>query len=851
MNHATAPNSTYRLQFHKDFTFADAERIVPYLHDLGITHLYASPIFAAAAGSTHGYDVVDPTKLNPELKPERFEPMVRALHERGMKMIVDIVPNHMGVATNENPWWNDVLARGQKSQFGHFFDIDFQHPPRPELVGKVLIPTLGEPYGTVLEKGDLKLIHENGQYAIAYYARHFPIDPDTYSTIDQFGSGALTHFNSAEGREDLHKLLEAQNWRLAHWTLSSREMNYRRFFDVSDLAALQMQRPGVFEATHALLLRLIKDGKVSAVRVDHPDGLYDPKRYFQQLQEAYRGTADGDSTLYVAAEKILAMHEPLPTDWPIAGTSGYDFLIHVNAAFVDPAAEKPMTALYERFTGDPRDFATIARQSKLDILDRVLSAELSALTRRLERIAAGDRVWRDISGHDLHEALRQVITVCDVYRSYITRDHIGEADVAYVQRALDTVRQEAPDTNAAALALIEATLLRTNEGDDALRNEQAAFAARFQQLTAPATAKGIEDTAFYRYHRLISLNEVGGEPAQFGTSADALHDYFADRQKNWPLAMSTLSTHDTKRSEDVRARLNVLSELLEEWAKTVDQWHALVGGNAAGVTATDAYLLYQTLLGAWPGQMDEAFKKRVQAYMLKALREAKVSTSWVKPNEAYEKQVAGFIDGVFGNRALGEAFEPFAQRVSRLGMVNSLSQTVLKFTAPGVPDTYQGTEQWDLSLVDPDNRRPVDYASRAKALAVMSDGGLADWASGGVKLFVSQRLLHLRREKAHLFRDGAYVPLRAEGTQAARVFAFARVLGDQQVVVVVPRLVASLVQTEGDRPVIPASAWGDTRVTLPSAAASLRNVIGGQMSADNASVRIGELLASIPVAVLA
>jgi malto-oligosyltrehalose synthase len=848
----TTPVSTYRIQFHSAFTFADAERVIPYLHDLGITHLYASPIFAATKGSQHGYDVVDPTILNPELLPERFEPMVAALHERGMALVVDIVPNHMGVATNDNPWWNDVLAKGKRSKYAAFFDIDFDHPPRPELVGKVLLPTLGEAYGTVLEKGELKLVHEGGRYAVAYYDRRFPIDPDTEPRIERFGGGALAHFNSAEGRDDLHDLLEAQNWRLAHWTLSSREMNYRRFFDVSDLAALQMQRPGVFEETHGLLLRLIKEGKIAAVRVDHPDGLYDPQRYFEQLQEAYAATGAGPGQpLYVAAEKILAMHEPLPGEWPIAGTSGYDFLIHVNSAFVDPAGEAAMTTTYAEFTGDHRDFKSVALESKLVILDQVLSAELDALTRRLERIAERDRVWRDVSRYDLKRALRAVLAMSDLYRPYITRSRVTEDDVAYVKRATKRVRKEMPDVPPAALELIEATLLRTHPADEALRDEQSVFAARFQQLTAPVTAKGIEDTAFYRYHRLISLNEVGGEPAVFGIDDNALHAYFADRQRHWPLSMSTLSTHDTKRSEDVRARLNALSELPQDWAAAVNAWHAIATRDAESIRPADAYLVYQTLLGAWSGTFDETFGKRIHAYVFKALREGKDSTSWVQPNTAYEQRVTAFIDGLLKGREFYSAFEPFARRVAGAAMINSLAQTALKFTAPGVADTYQGTELWDLSLVDPDNRRPVDYAARAATIAAPADPATADWPSGAVKLLLTQRLLRLRREHADLLTAGDYLPLKAEGPRAQNVFAFARVRDGKSLLVVVPRLVARWVDTRSSTPRLPDNFWAGTRLSLPANAAGLSDVLSdGSAKVASGQASLADLLQRLPLAVL-
>jgi (1->4)-alpha-D-glucan 1-alpha-D-glucosylmutase len=835
------PESTYRLQFHAGFTFRDAAALVPYLHDLGITHCYASPYLKARPGSTHGYDVIDHCSLNPELGSEAdYDAWLDAMARHGMSHILDTVPNHVGIATNENVWWNDVLEHGPASKYANYFDIAWRGSPRPELHDKVLLPVLGGHYGEVLDKGELKMVHEDGKFFVRYYDRRFPLSPASVKNLtpDQLDTIDV---------ERLDQILCAQHYRLAYWRTASDEINYRRFFDINDLAALAQEREEVFEETHRLTLELIEQGKVAGLRVDHPDGLYDPEQYFQRLQDRRRG-------LYVWVEKILAPDEPLPTSWPVNGTSGYDFLNRINGLFVDGMNEQALTKLYRDWTGDHTSFEELVYAKKKLILETSLASELQMLAHRLDRIAQQDRHTRDFTLRGLRDALREVIACFDVYRTYVTARGVSQRDIDLVYAAAARASERNPDMDRALFLFV---------GDRALRNPE--FAGRFQQLTAPTTAKGIEDTAFYIYNRFVSLNEVGGEPSHFGVSPDRLHAYFADRQHHWPHALSALSTHDTKRSEDVRARLNVLSEMPEQWAARVTRWRELNARHRRhdAPDANEEYLIYQTLLGAWPlepweaGEYD-AFVGRVQAYMVKAMREAKVHTSWTNPNDAHEQAVQGFIAAILDESTGGEFLadiRPLRQRVSHVGLLNSLAQTVLRVTAPGVPDTYQGSELWDFSLVDPDNRRPVDYAKRRAMLENLNRGTpdvrelLRTKEDGRVKLFVTSRTLACRRERPGLFSAGEYVPVEAVGERADHVFAFARRHEGRTAVVVIPRLIAGLLGSQADVPVGP--IWGDTRLALPDhlAFGSLRNIFTGKSTSPRAT-DLSTLLAGFPVAVL-
>lgn len=950
-----APTSTYRLQFHKGFGFRDAAAIVPYLRDLGVTHCYASPYLKATPGSTHGYDVVDHARLNDELGTrDDYDAWLAAMREAGIRHILDTVPNHMGVGSNENPAWNDLLEDGPSSVHGSFFDVVWQNSPRPELRDRVLIPSLGIPYGTVLEKGELKVVYvDDGSFALAYYDRRFPISPATYDAIldgadadvargcdsdaraawselvDAIRSlppadrgdfdttarrdaakrnikrqikslferctPARTAVDAALGRLNgsagdaasfnrLDALIARQNYRLAYWRTASDEINYRRFFDVDSLAGLSMERPEVFEAAHALFLDLAADGHISGLRIDHSDGLLDPAEYFVRLQRAYLtrcvrraiekqgGTVDidrladrvahhlqsesppGPLPLYVVTEKILAPHEPLPAAWAMHGTSGYDVLNEINGLFVDPAGEATLDACYRNFVGDdvPAVYRDLAYQQKRRVLSRSFASELNLLAHQADRLAQLDRHSQDFTLDTLREALRELVACFGVYRTYVTIAGASERDAAVLDEAIAaaTKRAEGVVEPCVFAFLRDAILLNGRYGAD-LREQAVRFAGKFQQLTSPVTAKGLEDTAFYIYHRLISLNEVGGEPDRFGVSVASLHQTFADRQREWPDAMSVLSTHDTKRSEDVRARIHVLSELADDWATAVGQWHAIT--RPQDVHPNDEYLIYQTLIGAWPhdGRIDATFVDRILAYLQKAMREAKQRTSWTAPNERVEKAAEAFVRRILDadrGRDVQQVFLPLQQRVSRVGKINSLAQTLVRLTAPGVPDTYQGTELWDLSLVDPDNRRPVDYLRRQSLLAGLVDAPRCDDGDidGQSKLWVTTQALRLRRERPELFARGEYRPLTVTGQHAASVFAFARAIGDQVAITIAPRCVARLVGDDGK---LSADAWGDTSVQLPTGFTSLRCRLNGR-EVRQSHVPLRELLHILPVALI-
>jgi (1->4)-alpha-D-glucan 1-alpha-D-glucosylmutase len=841
---APPPESTYRVQFHAGFTFRDATAIVPYLHALGVTHLYASPYLKAKPGSTHGYDVIDHCSLNPELGTrEEYEAMCDALAKHGMSQILDTVPNHVGIATNENAWWNDVLEHGRESKYAKYFDIAWRGSPRKELHDRVLVPVLGGHYGDVLEKGELKVVHEDGKFFVRYYDRRFPLSPESLAGLD-LGSLELLNGRPGDPRsfDDLDVLLSSQHYRLAYWRTAADEINYRRFFDINDLAALGIEHEEVFETTHALTFKLIEEGKVAGLRIDHPDGLYDPEQYFERLQKKKPG-------VYILVEKILAPDEALPKSWPVHGTSGYDFLNMVNGLFVDASNEDAFTKIYREWTGDDTSFEDLVYKKKKLILQISLASELQMLAHRLDSLAQRDRHTRDFTHNALRHALREVIACFPVYRSYVTSRGVGETDREHVGIAIDRAVARNPRTERAIFDFIRRAVLQEIGGDDD-RKEWLEFAGKFQQLTAPTTAKGVEDTAFYIYNRFVSLNEVGGEPSHFGVSPEKLHAYFVERQKNWPHAMSALSTHDTKRSEDVRARLNVLSEIPDEWSAAVKQWGEINARHRSdhGPDRNEEYLIYQTLIGAWPlepwsAAEYDAFVKRVQAYMTKAMREAKVHSTWTDPNETHETAVTEFVASILNESTGGEFLadmRPLRQRVSELGLANSLAQTVLRLTAPGVPDTYQGMELWDFSLVDPDNRRPVDYGKRREMLEEISRSRLTAlelWKSkedGRVKMLVTSRLLSLRRENPGLFSDGEYIPLESRGSHASNVFAFARRhLGRTAVVVVSGRFTQI-----GD--------WGDTTLTLPDAL-PLRDVFTGMKTSE---LSLRSLLKDLPVAVL-
>ena len=886
------PVSTYRLQFHKGFTFFDAAAIVPYLRDLGITHVYASPYLMAVAGSMHGYDVIDPTRINPELGGEAgFARFVGALKRCGMRQILDTVPNHMGVGTNDNPWWNDVLKRGRASPCATYFDIRWTQSPHEGMRGRILLPVLGDHYGAVLSRGELTVVPADDGYAVAYFDRRFPLNQESISQACEAsrldGKELLAAINA--NTDFLDTVLDQQHYRLAHWKTARDAINYRRFFDINDLIALCTEREEVFGASHALVLRLVADGVVAGLRIDHPDGLRDPRRYFERLQEAHvliaaRAIMETQSRfaevpealvrqatelhlqrnharpLYVVAEKILAADEPLPQCWPIDGTSGYDALNVINGLFIDADNLHAMDSIYRQFVPDVPPYDHLVYEMKLMVLDTSFAIEVQTLCRMLDDIAQSHRDTRDFTRLDIDQGLRRVIACFGVYRSYVTTSGCSESDAKHIEAACGAAAARSPDLDASLFDFIRRVLLqKATAPSDSMLN----FVARFQQLTSTATAKGVEDMAFYLYNRLISLNEVGGDPSQFGYRPEPVHNFFADRQRLWPHALNALSTHDTKRSEDVRARINVLSEIPEVWRDSATRWLKLnaphrgrIGGcNLPVPIPNDEYLLYQTLAGAWPlsEEISDDFIQRIVQYAIKAVREGKQRSSWTRPNEPYEQAFASFIAGVLApNSAFVPDFADFHRtHIAVAGMLNSLSQTVLRLTLPGVPDTYQGTELWDLSLVDPDNRRPIDYVLRRDLLSQCSLRKQAEmlqqWRDGAVKLFITTRLLKLRREHADLFSHGAYHEVRAEGPLAKHVFAFSRSTAGVRAIVVVPRLTAALLS--GTTPSLHLQDSPPTNLHFELAQPMTCALTGRRLDAGQ-SLSVSVLFANFPVCVL-
>jgi (1->4)-alpha-D-glucan 1-alpha-D-glucosylmutase len=950
------PVATYRLQFNHGFTFGDAARVVPYLSRLGITDLYASPYLQARPGSVHGYDVFDHNSLNAEIGSEAdHRALASVARKHDMGHLLDIVPNHMGVAGNGNAWWMDVLENGPSSPYSPFFDIDW-YPLREAHQSKVLLPVLGDQFGLVLERGELRLAYADGRFRIHYFENEFPVAPRSSTgvlreALRRLRAGAhdedaavelesimtalhhlpprnrtdpacvaerqrerrvsqrrlaalherspevrdalqqaVEHFNGSvddpHSFDALHELLDDQAYRLAFWRVAAEEINYRRFFDINDLAGVRVERPEVFEATHRLILRLMAEGTVTGLRIDHPDGLFNPLQYLRDLQHA-AAERTNEEPVYVLVEKILTGEEPLPPDWPVAGTVGYDFMNRVNGLFVDRANEAAMDDAYSRFTRRTPDFEELVYSRKKLILRNALASELSVLSHLLDRLSDQNRRVRDFTLGSLTEVLRETIACFPVYRTYVDArtGSVSETDGAYVEQAIRTARRMNPAISRSIFEFLrDLLLLRWPQGlDEETRSEHARFVMKFQQLTGPVMAKGVEDTSFYIYNRLVSLNEVGGEPQHFGVEPAEFHRWVLTRQAAWPHAMNASSTHDTKRSEDVRARIDVLSEMPQRWAEHALRWaelHAALrpddGDGGPVPTRNDEYLLYQTLVGVWPldgARDDESLGDvvaRVQQYMEKATREAKVNTSWINPNDAYDEGLRRFVASVLdrrANTAFFEDFIPLQAAVARLGMLNSLSQTLVKIAAPGVPDVYQGQELWDLSLVDPDNRRPVDYDTREAMLASLAarrDGGAAaqavelvrEWTDGRIKLLVTHRALEHRRAHPALYLEGEYLPLHAHGARAAHVVAFARRHGERRVVVVVPRLVAGLFGDDGFGEDA-ARVWADTELRGPAELldglidhftgerprAAARD--GGQ-----AAIPLAELLGRFPVALL-
>lgn len=921
------PASTYRLQFHRRFRFEHAAALVPYLEALGITDLYASPIFQARRGSSHGYDVTDPTRLNVELgEEEDFDALVKALADRGMGLLLDIVPNHMA-ASVENRWWTDVLENGQGSPFAGFFDIDW-HSPKKALDGKVLLPILGGPYGRMIEEQELSLRLEKGGFTVHCHAVRLPVSilsyprilslrissleetygpdhpsfrelwdlittmehlpkiaaPDAESARDRYAAEegikerllrlyterheirehideTLRMVNGRKGDpasfDPLDRILSEQHYWLSFWRLANEEINYRRFFAVSDLVSLRVEDPRVFDASHDLILRLAREGKVTGLRVDHVDGLYDPHGYLVRLMQRLTGSeADAPAAgFYVLVEKILGEGEMLPPEWPVHGTTGYDFLNALNGVFISARGMKALDESYARFIGVAPDFRETVYRSKKLVMDSLFAGEMHSLGQHLGRLAEQDRYARDLPLKELRAALIEVTACFPVYRTYARSPELSARDIRHIAKALKWAQQRSTEASTPVFDFLRRVLLLETPpslaGNE--REEWLRFLMRWQQFTGPIMAKGYEDTSLYVYNRLVSLNEVGGDPCSTGVSVGAFHGRCEITAGRRPYSMNATSTHDTKRSEDVRARINVLSEVPEEWEKRLQQWSRQNAGKKRivnGIATPDPgeeILLYQTLLGAWPLRTEELpeLPARIENYMVKAMREAKVHTRWIRHNIPHEGAVKEFVASLLADpspetSAFLADFLPFQRKVAHYGAINSLAQLLLKIAAPGVPDIYQGTELWDFSLVDPDNRRPVDYPRRARLLqelmttegqapAPFARGLLSSWEDGRVKLFVTCKALSFRRERKELFLDGAYVPLAVTGGLKEHALAFARKRGDAWAIAAVPRLVTRLAPP-GEFPV-GLAVWGArTAVRLPAEAPGRwQNVFTGEI----------------------
>ena len=955
---ARVPLSTYRVQMHKDFTFANGRGIAGYLRQLGIGDFYSSPIFEARPNSMHGYDVTRHDRLNPELGgAEGFESFSAELQRHELGLLLDIVPNHMGVG-NDSIWWQDVLENGHASLYSEYFDIDWK-PSKSALRNKLLLPILGNQYGTELESKHIQVSIDDGRALIHYYDHTMPVAPRTVRMIfaPPSGSGAslpeplaellgkledlpphetsneelreqrrqqlaellpqlrellrspamqpiiaqaLKEINGIEGEphsfDRLHALLDAQPYRLASWRTSAEEINYRRFFDVNDLVGLRMENPAVFAETHCLIRSLIASHKVTGLRIDHCDGMFNPRQYLIRLQLLYLASqcagespqqetaangiersildpvrgydwSQSQGALYTVVEKILEPREYLPPEWPVRGTSGYDFVYLANGIFIQKANEKRFDAIYAQVLGYPADPDEIIYRSKLQVMQTALASEVYVLTNLLSRIAAANRRARDFTDNILETVVRETIASFPVYRTYIDdRGEYSERDVAFLRSAIARAKRLNPDIDASAFDFLRETLLLKSSSSPEPKQkpdpEMLYFALKFQQLTGPVMAKGVEDTTFYVYTRFLSSNEVGGSAKSFGISLETLHQSNQERLNHSPDSMLTTSTHDTKRSEDVRNRLNVLSELPQLWSASVRRWQRV---NAKfkrtledGRTAPDGneeYLLYQTIVGAWPWQMDsresrkdsEDYVERIKQYASKALSEAKVNLSWINPDPVYMEAVHAFIAGILMPGPRGKD-SPFVASLNGLmpqlrlfGAVNSLAQVVLKIVSPGVPDFYQGSELWDLSLVDPDNRRPVDYALRANYLDALQElertqgtGAVArdvldNLADGRCKLWSTHRALDLRRQEHALFRRGEYVALDVEGDRKEHVIAFLRLdpSSGRSILAVLPRFAYTLMRGKAQLPL--GDAWGKDQLRLPVPAGSrYRNVFTGE-----------------------
>ncbi|MEC4675752.1 MAG: malto-oligosyltrehalose synthase [Nitrospirota bacterium] len=985
------PLSTYRLQFNYRFRFPDAREIINYLHDLGISDIYASPYFRAKGGSLHGYDIVDHGELNPEIVTgDEYNELSDELRKYGMGQILDIVPNHMCIESKENIWWMDILENGPASIYAGYFDIDWE-PVKKELKDRILIPILGDQYGNVLERQELRLVFEKGRFSVLYYDKQFPVNPDTYINILKYRLESLEKILSSDNRHYieflsiiasiinlprytekdpekiavryrdkeiikerlmkladvsheirafiaenvrifngvtgdgrsfglLDELLSRQVFRLSFWRVATEEINYRRFFDINNLGAIKIEVPAVFKETHKLVMKFIEEGRITGLRVDHPDGLYDPSQYFEQLQyscflhlrrgfvrrlESELPASPGPDELeaeitgqyhkilsaepqykpfYIVGEKILIKGERMPEEWPIFSTTGYVFLNTLNGIFVDTRNIKAFDDIYGRFIRARPNYHVIAYEKKKLIMQVSMSSEVNTLGHYLNGISEKNRHTRDFTLNSLTKALVEVIAFFPVYRTYINTYTVKDRDRQYIELAVTKAKRHNTVISGSIFDFIKDLLLLRfpDVFEDADKKEWLDFVMRFQQITGSIMAKGLEDTVFYVYNRLVSLNEVGGMPERFGISLETFHGQNIERIKFWPHALIASSTHDTKRSEDVRARINVLSEIPQEWKRQLATWSRINRKKKVVVDGrnvpdrNEEYFLYQTLIGIWPvvpmdGAGYETFLERIKSYMIKAVREAKLNTSWINQNAIYEEALVIFINAILNNNPENhflKHFIPFQKKVSQYGMYNSLSQTLLRIASPGVPDFYQGAELWDFSLVDPDNRMPVDYNLRKQTLQEIKERerttGLSRLSAdltlnkenGMIKQYIIYKALNFRKAQRALFERGEYITLEVYGKRAGNICAFARRFNGRNIIVAVPRFSTELVANPADPP-FGDDVWLDSSIAVPftESGVKYRNIFTGEtvnIEENNGTrlIRLSEMFRNSPVALM-
>lgn len=923
--------TTYRIQFNPAFGFKELNKIARYLEKLGVSHVYASPVFKARKGSEHGYDIVDPTELNPEIGSENeFDELIGKLHRHKIGWIQDVVPNHMAFDSG-NRMLMDVLENGRSSRYFHFFDLVWNHPDE-SMRGRILAPFLGSSYGEALENGEITVAYDSDGFSVCYYQHRYPVRIESYPFVlghniemlkERMGEeytdfvkylgllyvvknlpaasepehrinqitfvkkmiwelystnpvikhhidGTITEFNGSKGKPESFTLLDTiltnQYFRLSFWRVANQELNYKRFFNINELISIRVQNEDVFRKTHSLIASWIERHMIDGLRIDHIDGLYDPEQYLQRL----RSLSD---TLYIVVEKIMEYDERLPDSWPVQGTTGYDFLNQVNGLFCHKKRQKELTRLYNDFTGEELVFSRLLYEKKKLIIERQLTGDLDNLAHLLKRITNKYRHGRDITLNGLRNGMVELLAYFPVYRTYISSWEVGEEDRRIIEETVQKARSWKP-AYGSEIKLIEKFLLLDffEELTEEERRECIDFVMKFQRLTGPLMAKGFEDTCLYIFNRLISLNEVGGDPASFGTSLHQFHDFCLSRLDTAPHAMNASSTHDTKRGEDVRARINVLSEIPREWKRYLKRWETVnkkFKRNVNGHLAPDGneeYMLYQTLLGIYPFDTKEYadIVPRLEQYIEKMLREAKVHSFWSDPKIEYENAVKGFIKDILtapGHNLFIEEFLPFQKKIAHYGILNSLSQTLIKITAPGIPDFYQGTELWDLSLVDPDNRRPVDYVLREKYLEEIINSSnredvfdylalLRDNAADGrIKMLLTYKALAARKENSDLFVGGGYSQIRVTGKYRNHIIAFSREYDNTFAVTIAPRWCTSLVDDTSFP--LGRKVWGDTSVYLPAQGRRIwGNTLTGETITKGGRTPVADLLTNFPVALL-